>query len=271
MSNSGLHPVTGESTDLPFYREHGNEVALFERAWQHQLPVLIKGPTGCGKTRFVQHMAARLGRPLYTVACHDDLTAADLVGRHLIGDHGTYWSDGPLTRAVREGAICYLDEVVEARKDTTVVLHPLTDDRRILPLERTGETLEAPPAFMLVVSYNPGYQNLLKGMKPSTRQRFLGMSFDFPEPDLELEVLLGETGIDPETGKRLIGLANALRALKDHDLEEAASTRLLVYAATLIQGGFDLHEACRAALVEPLTDDDTTLQALMEVVDANLG
>ncbi len=272
MTKSGLHTAAEEEmTDLPFYREHGNEVALFERAWKHQLPVLIKGSTGCGKTRFVQYMAARLGRPLYTVACHDDLTAADLVGRHLIGEGGTYWSDGPLTRAVREGAICYLDEVVEARKDTTVVLHPLTDDRRILPLERTGETLQAPPEFMLVVSYNPGYQNLLKGMKPSTRQRFLAMSFDFPDPDLELEVVQGETGIDGETGARLVRLANALRALKDHDLEEAASTRLLVYAATLIQSGFDLREACQAALVEPLTDDDVTLQALMEVVDASLG
>lgn len=262
------HPVM---ESLPFYKPQGNEVSLFEYAWHHRLPMLIKGPTGCGKTRFIQYMAASLGRPLYTVACHDDLTAADLVGRHLIGDSGTYWSDGPLTRAVREGAICYLDEVVEARKDTTVVLHPLTDDRRILPIERTGETLQAPPEFMLVVSYNPGYQNLLKGMKPSTRQRFLAMSFDFPEPDLELEVLLGETAIDVEQGRRLIGLANALRALKDHDLEEAASTRLLVYAATLIKGGFDVREACRAALVEPLTDDEETLAALMEVVDATLG
>ena len=256
---------------LPFYRPQANELALFEHAWRNQLPMLIKGPTGCGKTRFVQHMAARLGRPLYTVACHDDLTAADLVGRHLIGDHGTYWSDGPLTRAVREGAICYLDEVVEARKDTTVVLHPLTDDRRILPLERTGETLSAPPGFMLVVSYNPGYQNLLKGMKPSTRQRFLAVSFDFPAPELELEVLIGETGIDAEQGRRLVGLAKALRALKDHDLEEAASTRLLVYAATLIKDGLDVREACRAALIEPLTDDEETLSALLEVVDASLG
>jgi nitric oxide reductase NorQ protein len=262
--------LAGESVELPFYREQDNEVALFERAWQGGLPMLIKGPTGCGKTRFVQYMAARLGRPLYTVACHDDLTAADLVGRHLIGDGGTYWSDGPLTRAVREGAICYLDEVVEARKDTTVVLHPLTDDRRILPLERTGETLQAPPEFMLVVSYNPGYQNLLKGMKPSTRQRFLAVSFDFPAPELELEILLGETGIDRATGERLVGLANALRALKDHDLEEAASTRLLVYAASLIRDGFDLRRACRAALVEPLTDEEDTVQALMEVVDASL-
>jgi len=259
------------SEELPFYRPQANEVALFEHAWRHQLPVLIKGPTGCGKTRFVQHMAASLGRPLYTVACHDDLTASDLVGRHLIGEQGTYWCDGPLSRAVREGAICYLDEVVEARKDTTVVLHPLTDDRRILPLERTGETLQAPPDFMLVVSYNPGYQNLLKGMKPSTRQRFLAMSFDFPGPQLELEVLQGETGIDTQMGERLVTLANALRALKDHDLEEAASTRLLVYAATLIKGGFDIREACRAALVEPLSDDDETLQALLEVVDATLG
>ncbi|MCB1728187.1 MAG: CbbQ/NirQ/NorQ C-terminal domain-containing protein, partial [Gammaproteobacteria bacterium] len=172
---------------------------------------------------------------------------------------------------VREGAICYLDEVVEARKDTTVVLHPLTDDRRILPLERTGETLQAPPGFMLVVSYNPGYQNLLKGMKPSTRQRFLAMSFDFPGPELELEVLLGETGIDQAQGERLVRLANALRALKDHDLEEAASTRLLVYAATLIKDGFDVRDACRAAMVEPLSDDDETLAALMEVIDATLG
>ncbi len=256
---------------LPFYRPHGNEVALFEHAWRNQLPVLIKGPTGCGKTRFVQYMAARLGRPLYTVACHDDLTAADLVGRHLIGDAGTYWSDGPLTRAVREGAICYLDEVVEARKDTTVVLHPLTDDRRILPLERTGETLAAPPGFMLVVSYNPGYQNLLKGMKPSTRQRFLAMSFDFPPAQLELDVLQGESGIDGDIGEKLVTLAGALRALKGYDLEEAASTRLLVYAATLINDGFAIRDACRAALVEPLTDDDETLAALMEIVDATLG
>jgi nitric oxide reductase NorQ protein len=257
--------------DLPFYKPQGNEVALFEYAFRHQLPMLIKGPTGCGKTRFVQFMAARLGRPLYTVACHDDLSAADLVGRHLIGDKGTYWSDGPLTRAVREGAICYLDEVVEARKDTTVVLHPLTDDRRILPIERTGEQLQAPPEFMLVVSYNPGYQNLLKGMKPSTRQRFVARRFDFPEPELEVQVLQGESGIDAGLARKLVTLATALRALKDHDLEEAASTRLLVYAATLIHGGYAPLEACRAALVEPLTDDEETAAALMEVVHASFG
>ena len=256
---------------LPFYRPQALEVELFEYAYRHRLPVLIKGPTGCGKTRFVNYMAARLGRPVYTVACHDDLSAADLVGRHLIGDGGTYWSDGPLTRAVREGAICYLDEVVEARKDTTVVLHPLTDDRRILPLERTGEILRAPADFMLVVSYNPGYQNLLKGMKPSTRQRFVAVRFDFPEPALEREVLVGETGIDVELAAQLVRLANAMRALKDHDLEEAASTRLLVYAASLILGGYDPVEACRAALVEPLTDDLETAAALMEVVHAVLA
>lgn len=258
-------------SQLPFYKPQGNEVELFEHAYRHQLPMLIKGPTGCGKTRFINYMAAKLGRPVYTVACHDDLTAADLVGRHLIGDSGTFWSDGPLTRAVREGAICYLDEVVEARKDTTVVLHPLTDDRRILPIERTGEILNAPPEFMLVVSYNPGYQNLLKGMKPSTRQRFLAATFDFPESALEQEVLIGETGIDDMLSKRLVTLANALRSLKDHDLEEAASTRLLVYTATLIKGGYAPVEACRAALVEPLTDDPETKEALMEVVDVTFG
>ena len=257
--------------DVPFYKPHGNEVELFEHAFRNRLPLLIKGPTGCGKTRFVAHMAARLKRPLYTVACHDDLTAADLVGRHLINDSGTYWNDGPLTRAVREGGICYLDEVVEARKDTTVVLHPLTDDRRILPLERTGETLHAPPQFMLVVSYNPGYQNFLKGMKPSTRQRFVSLRFDFPDPDLEQQVVIAETGIDALMATRLVNLAGSLRALKEHDLEEAASTRLLVYAAALIKSGFEPVAACRAALVETLTDDEETAQALMEVVYASFG
>jgi len=257
--------------ELPFYRPQGNEVALFEYAWRHQLPVLIKGPTGCGKTRFVAHMAARLGRPLHTVACHDDLTAADLVGRHLIGADSTYWNDGPLTRAVRDGGICYLDEVVEARKDTTVVIHPLADDRRELPIERTGEVLEAPPEFMLVMSYNPGYQNVLKNLKPSTRQRFVALSFGYPAPELEREILVGETGIDAVRAARLVALAQALRALKDHDLEEPASTRLLVYCATLIRGGFDPLEAARAAVIEPLTDDPEAAAALMEVVHAQFG
>ena len=258
-------------TDLPFYEPSGDEIALFEHAFHQRLPLLIKGPTGCGKTRFVSHMAARLNLPLYTVACHDDLTAADLVGRHLISDKGTYWCDGPLTRAVREGGICYLDEVVEARKDTTVVLHPLADDRRILPIDRTGETLEAPANFMLVVSYNPGYQNLLKGLKPSTRQRFVSMSFDFPSSEREVSILIGETGCDADLAKRLVGIAKAFRALKDRDLEEVASTRLLVYAATLIKSGFDVSAACRAALVETLTDDPETVEALMEIVNATFG
>jgi nitric oxide reductase NorQ protein len=260
-----------EHKQLPFYKPQGKEVELFEHAYRHQLPVLIKGPTGCGKTRFIQYMAARLARPVYTVACHDDLTAADLVGRHLIGDGTTYWNDGPLTRAVREGAICYLDEVVEARKDTTVVLHPLSDDRRILPIERTGEELHAPDQFMLVVSYNPGYQHLLKGMKPSTRQRFVALSFDYPDAELEREILIGESGIEEMLAKRLVNLGQSLRALKGHDLEESASTRLLIYTATLIKSGFDPIDSCRAALIEPLTDDKETIKALMEVVEASFG
>ncbi|GAB4510205.1 MAG: transcriptional regulator NirQ [Sulfuricaulis sp.] len=271
MTKDQSLPMARAAEALPFYRPQGNEVALFEYAYRHRLPVLLKGPTGCGKTRFIAYMAARLTRPLYTVACHDDLSAADLVGRHLIGDGATYWSDGPLTRAVREGAICYLDEIVEARKDTTVVLHPLSDDRRVLPIERTGETLHAPSEFMLVMSYNPGYQNLLKSLKPSTRQRFVALRFHYPAAAIEEEILIGETGIEPPLARQLVELGNALRALKDHDLEEAASTRLLVYAATLIHGGFDPVEACCAALAEPLTDDPDTAQALMEVVHASFG
>jgi nitric oxide reductase NorQ protein len=257
--------------ELPFYQPAGEEIALFEHAWKNRLPLLIKGPTGCGKTRFVGHMAARLGLPLYTVACHDDLTAADLVGRHLIGDQGTVWCDGPLTRAVREGGICYLDEVVEARKDTTVVLHPLADDRRLLPIDRTGELLEAPPSFMLIVSYNPGYQNLLKGLKPSTRQRFVSLRFDFPDAAREESILMGEAGASPDLARRLVSIGRSLRALKDRDLEEAASTRLLVYAATLIGAGLDPVEACRSTLVESLTDDQETAAALLEIVLATFG
>ncbi len=257
--------------DLPYYEAAGNEIELFEHAWKNRLPLLIKGPTGVGKTRFVTYMAARLGLPLHTVACHDDLTAADLVGRHLIGDGETVWCDGPLTRAVREGGICYLDEVVEARKDTTVVLHPLADDRRVLPIDRTGEVLKAPPAFMLVISYNPGYQNFLKGLKPSTRQRFVSMRFDFPSAAREEAVLIGETACEPMLARQLVNIGQSLRALKDVDLEEVASTRLLVYAATLIREGMDPVEACRAAVVESLTDDVETSDALMEVVKATFG
>ena len=257
--------------ELPFYDATSNEIEIFEYAWNNRLPLLIKGPTGCGKTRFVSYMAAKLGLPLYTVACHDDLTAADLVGRHLIGDGATYWSDGPLTRAVREGGICYLDEVVEARKDTTVVLHPLADDRRVLPIDRTGELIEAPASFMLIVSYNPGYQNLMKGLKPSTRQRFVSLRFDFPSAAREETILIGETGIDTDTAKRLVAIGKSLRALKDRDLEEVASTRLLVYAATLIKAGLAPIEACRVTLVESLTDDIETTEALLEIVSATFG
>ncbi|QIL73707.1 CbbQ/NirQ/NorQ/GpvN family protein [Diaphorobacter sp. HDW4B] len=256
---------------LPYYVAASDECALFEHAYRQRLPVLIKGPTGCGKTRFVEHMAARLGRELITVSCHDDLSAADLVGRHLISDGGTRWADGPLTRAVRTGAICYLDEVVEARKDTTVVLHPLADDRRVLPIERTGEELHAADGFMLVVSYNPGYQNVLKGLKPSTRQRFVALQFDYPPAHVEREILLRESGVDAQVADQLVALAQALRRLTEQDLEETVSTRLLVMAARLAASGLPLAKACRAAIVDALTDDAETVDALSELVTAVMG
>lgn len=259
------------SSHAPYYAAQGAECALFEHAWQQQLPLLIKGPTGCGKTRFVEHMAAKLGRPLITVSCHDDLSASDLVGRFLIGQGNTVWSDGPLARAVRSGAICYLDEVVEARKDTTVVLHPLADDRRILPIERTGEQLQAPPEFMLVISYNPGYQNLLKGLKPSTRQRFVALSLNYPAAAIERQIVQKEAGVSAQVADQLVRLAQSLRSLTDHDLEETASTRLLVAAARLHASGLPLHTACQAAIVDALTDDMATAEALHEVVRALIG
>lgn len=265
--NAPLHTLAAPPAYLPV----ADECEVFEAAWRQQLPVLIKGPTGCGKTRFVAHMAARLGLPLFTVACHDDLSAADLVGRHLITDGATRWVDGPLTRALREGGICYLDEVVEARKDTTVVLHPLTDDRRMLPLERTGETLYAPERFMLVMSYNPGYQHVMKTLKPSTRQRFVALSFDFPAPELERRVLMAESGLDEARAGRLVQLATQLRRLSGVDLEEAVSTRLLVYAAKLVAAGMAARTACRVAMVEPLSDEPDTLAALLAVVDTQFG
>ncbi|HUX82067.1 MAG TPA: CbbQ/NirQ/NorQ/GpvN family protein [Halothiobacillus sp.] len=253
---------------LPSYAPADDEVMIFEHAYRNCLPVLIKGPTGCGKTRFVEYMAARLGLALHTVSCHDDLSASDLVGRHLVNASGTYWTDGPLTRAVRHGGICYLDEVVEARKDTTVVLHALSDDRRILPIDRTGETLEAPAEFMLVVSYNPGYQHLLKGLKPSTRQRFVSLAFGFPEPAREIDIVISETGVDHTIAKHLVTLANALRSTADHDLEEAPGTRLIVDAAKLIATGCPPQTACRAAIVECLSDEPEITKALMVVVNA---
>ena len=259
------------AADAPFYLPQGDECTLFEAACGMNLPMLLKGPTGCGKTRFVTHMAARLGRPLYTVACHDDLSAADLIGRYLLKGGETVWVDGPLTRAVREGAICYLDEVVEARKDVTVVLHPLTDDRRILPIDRTGEELEAAPGFMLVASYNPGYQNILKTLKPSTRQRFVAAEFDFPAPAQEVEIVARESGLDTERVERLVRLGGKLRALKGQDLEEGVSTRLIVYAASLIANGMAVERAIEAAMIEPLTDDLDIKRGLLDLVTAIFG
>jgi nitric oxide reductase NorQ protein len=264
-------PNLTAAADAPFYLPTGDECDVFAAAHRNALPVLLKGPTGCGKTRFVAHMAARLGRPLYTVACHDDLSAADLIGRYLLKGGETVWVDGPLTRAVREGAICYLDEVVEARKDVTVVLHPLTDDRRILPINRTGEELQAAPGFMLVASYNPGYQNILKTLKPSTRQRFVCLEFDFPKPEHEIPVVARESGLPEDRVKPLVRLAGKLRALKGQDLEEGVSTRLVVYAATLIAQGMPVDRAVLAAMIEPLTDDREVKRGLLDLVAAVFG
>jgi nitric oxide reductase NorQ protein len=226
-------PLVRHATE-PYYHAIGDETGVFAAAAQSGLPVMLKGPTGCGKTRFVQHMAWRLQRPLVTVACHDDLTTADLVGRYLIIGDETVWMDGPLTAAVRAGAICYLDEIVEARKDTTVVIHPLTDARRALPVEKRGEYLEAPPDFMLVISYNPGYQSVLKEMKPSTRQRFVALDFDYPEATVEANIVAHEGGVDAATAQQLVKLGGLTRKLKGAGLDEGAGTRLLVHAAQLI-------------------------------------
>ena len=261
----------GSNAPSSFYVPIKDECEIFEAAAKRALPVMLKGPTGCGKTRFVSHMAERLGRKLYTVACHDDLTAADLTGRYLLKGDETVWVDGPLTLAAREGAICYLDEVVEARKDVTVVLHPLTDDRRMLPLERTGELIDAAPGFMLVISYNPGYQSVLKGLKPSTRQRFIGIEFDFPPAAEELKIIMGETGLDEHKSMLLIRLAHRFREMKGQDLEEGVSTRLLIYCAALIADGMPLETAIKTALIEPLTDEIDVKNALQEAVSILLG
>lgn len=265
------HTKPGGAADAPFYLPQGDEIAVFEAAAIHDLPILLKGPTGCGKTRFVAHMAARLGRPLYTVACHDDLSAADLIGRYLLKGGETVWVDGPLTRAVRDGAICYLDEVVEARKDVTVVLHPLTDTRRTLMIDRTGEALRAAEGFMLVASYNPGYQNVMKRLKPSTRQRFVAVSFDFPAPGDEVAVITAETGLDEARAAALVRLAGHIRSLSGVDLEEGVSTRLLIYAASLIVGGMPVDRALEVAVVQPLTDEPDVEQALRDLVASIYG
>ncbi|MCR9110717.1 CbbQ/NirQ/NorQ/GpvN family protein [Marivita sp. XM-24bin2] len=256
---------------LPFYQPTGRECDLFETAHDNGLPLLLKGPTGCGKTRFVEHMAARLGKPLYTVACHDDLSAADLIGRYLLKGGETVWVDGPLTRAVREGGICYLDEVVEARKDVTVVLHPLTDTRRTLMIDRTGEELMAPKDFMLVASYNPGYQNVLKRLKPSTRQRFLSISFDFPDAETEIAVVSQESRLEVGRVAPLVRLGGHIRNLSGMDLEEGVSTRLLIYAATLMAGGMGVDQALEAAVIEPLSDEPDVQQALRDLISTVYG
>ena len=246
----------------PFYQPQGDEVALYEAAYAARLPVMLKGPTGCGKSRFVEHMAWKLGRPLITVACNEDMTASDLVGRYLLDRDGTRWLDGPLTVAARIGAICYLDEIVEARQDTTVVIHPLTDHRRTLPLDKKGEVVAAHPDFQLVISYNPGYQSLMKDLKQSTKQRFAAFDFDYPEPGLEAQIVARETGIDFDTAGRLVKLAGTARNLKGHGLDEGLSTRMLVYAGSLIAKGVAPQAACRVALVRPITDDPDMRDAL---------
>jgi nitric oxide reductase NorQ protein len=261
--------VTHQALEIerePFYVPVADEVTAFAAAHANRLPVMLKGPTGCGKTRFVRYMAHRLDRPLISVACHDDLTASDLIGRFLIRGDETVWVDGPLTQAVRSGAICYLDEVVEARKDTTVVIHPLTDDRRRLRVEKTGEVLQAPPEFMLVISYNPGYQSLLKNLKQSTRQRFVALEFAFPPRDAEIAIVSHEAGVDQGTAARLVQIGELIRNLKEAGLEEPASTRLLIYAGLLVKGGLDLRRACELAIAAPLSDDPAVLEALTALI-----
>lgn len=254
-----------------YYRATGSEVEVFETAARLKLPVLLKGPTGCGKSRFVRYMAERLGRPLITVACQEDLAAADLTGRFLLEGGETVWRDGPLTRAVREGAICYLDEVVEARADVMTVIHPLTDDRRELPLDRLGEELQAPDDFLIVISYNPGYQSVTRELKESTRQRFVSLAFDYPEDAVEAEIVAKESGCTPDVAAQLVRIGRASRNLKSHGLKEGASTRLLIYAGSLVTAGLPLKSACEATLVGSLTDDPEMTKSLRELLRSVLG
>ena len=255
----------------PYYQALGNEEAVFKAAYRQGLSLVLKGPTGCGKTRFVEAMAHDLGRPLITVSCHDDLTTADLVGRYLLQGDETVWVDGPLTRAVREGAICYLDEVVEARQDTTVVLHPLGDHRRQLPIERLGITLDAAPGFGLVVSYNPGYQSVLKDLKDSTRQRMVAIEFGYPSPEVEEKIVISESGVDAPIAAELVKFGQAIRRLETGGLREVASTRVLIAAGQLIAEGLSISDSARAAIAGPLTDDPTVARGLNEMIDVYLG
>lgn len=255
----------------PFYQATGHEVELYQAAYRSRLPVMVKGPTGCGKSRFIEHMAWKLGKPLITVACNEDMTASDLVGRYLLEANGTRWLDGPLTTAARIGAICYLDEIVEARQDTTVVIHPLTDHRRTLPLDKKGELVQAHPDFQLVISYNPGYQSLMKDLKQSTKQRFVAFDFDYPMAEAEGSILQAETGISADVAGKLVKIAHTARNLKGHGLDEGISTRLLVYAANLIKDGIAAGDACRMALVSPITDDSDIRSTLNHSIDAIFG
>jgi len=249
----------------PYYEPVANEIQIFDAAYSNGLPVLLKGPTGCGKTRFMEHMAWRLKRPLVTVSCHDDLTASDLVGRYLITAGNTIWVDGPLARAVRTGAICYLDEIVEARKDTTVIIHPLADDRRVLPIEKTGELLVAKPEFCMTISYNPGYQSVLKDLKQSTRQRFVAIEFGYPNAELEKKIVMNESRLSDSLAGKLVKFAGMTRNLRGSGLEEGASTRLLVHAGKLMASGIEPRDACSAACSEALTDDPEMLNAINEL------
>lgn len=264
MSDTAQYLIQQE----PFYEPLHEEVALYQAAWDERLPVMIKGPTGCGKSRFVEYMAWRLGRPLITVACNEDMTASDLVGRYLLDTGGTRWLDGPLTTAARIGAICYLDEIVEARQDTTVVIHPLTDHRRVLPLDKKGELLEAHADFQLVISYNPGYQSLMKDLKQSTKQRFTALHFDYADADTEAGIIATETGTDPALAHQLVQMAETARNLRGHGLDEGISTRLLVYAARLLKRGVAPRAACRMALVDPITDDADIRSTLYHAIDS---
>jgi len=255
----------------PYYEPVADEVTLYEAAYEARMPMMLKGPTGCGKSRFVEYMAYKLGKPLITVACNEDMTASDLVGRFLLDKEGTKWQDGPLTSAARLGAICYLDEVVEARQDTTVVIHPLTDHRRTLPLDKKGELIEAHPDFQLVISYNPGYQSLMKDLKQSTKQRFGGLDFDYPQAETETAIVTKESGVDAETAQKLVQIAHRARNLKGHGLDEGISTRLLVYSGQLIAKGVAPIAACSMTMVTPLTDDPDMRDTLNAAVQTFFG
>ncbi len=268
MNQSNIDIEQYRIIEEPFYEIQADEVTLYEAAYAARLPVMIKGPTGCGKSRFIEHMAWKLGKPLITVACNEDMTASDLVGRYLLDANGTRWLDGPLTIAARIGAICYLDEIVEARQDTTVVIHPLTDHRRTLPLDKKGELVGAHPDFQLVISYNPGYQSLMKDLKQSTKQRFSALDFDYPNTEVEVAIVVKEAGIDKDNADKLVKVAHTARNLKGHGLDEGISTRLLVYAANLMNKGIDAKAACRMALVRPITDDADIRSTLDHAIDA---